>query len=161
MSLINGLPAHVLIVHFVVVLVPLTALALAVCAIWPSAAQRMGIVLPPYTSLQGSSASVQHRLFTKADSHAERVKALQQAQVGDLVVVPGHVLMIIGHLNGQPYVIQDVPYAVFKDPATGQVRMTKLNQVSVTPLLPLYADPQTLYVDAMTSLVRVTQPLQP
>ncbi|WP_020139570.1 DUF2231 domain-containing protein [Streptomyces sp. 351MFTsu5.1] len=46
MSLINGLPAHVLIVHFVVVLVPLTALALAVCAIWPSAAQRMGIVLP-------------------------------------------------------------------------------------------------------------------
>ncbi|MDX5565255.1 hypothetical protein PYK79_20800 [Streptomyces sp. ID05-04B] len=32
--------------HFVVVLVPLTALALAVCAFWPKAAQRMGIVLP-------------------------------------------------------------------------------------------------------------------
>ncbi|WP_141202865.1 DUF2231 domain-containing protein [Streptomyces griseorubiginosus] len=46
MGLINGLPAHVLLVHFVVVLVPLTALALAVCAIWRSAAQRMGIVLP-------------------------------------------------------------------------------------------------------------------
>ncbi|MEW2400935.1 DUF2231 domain-containing protein [Streptomyces sp. NPDC046862] len=46
MSLINGLPAHILLVHFVVVLVPLTALALAVCAIWPKAAQRMGIVLP-------------------------------------------------------------------------------------------------------------------
>ncbi|MFC8431855.1 DUF2231 domain-containing protein [Streptomyces sp. NPDC057253] len=46
MSLINGLPAHVLLVHFVVVLVPLTALALAACAIWPSAAQRMGIMLP-------------------------------------------------------------------------------------------------------------------
>jgi hypothetical protein len=45
-SLLNGLPAHVLLVHFVVVLVPLTALALAVCAIRPSAAQRMGIVLP-------------------------------------------------------------------------------------------------------------------
>ncbi|MDI2124783.1 DUF2231 domain-containing protein [Yinghuangia seranimata] len=46
MSLINGLPAHVLLVHFVVVLVPLTALALTVSAIWPSAAKRMGIVLP-------------------------------------------------------------------------------------------------------------------
>ncbi|MDX3798102.1 DUF2231 domain-containing protein [Streptomyces sp. AK04-3B] len=46
MGLINGLPAHVLLVHFVVVLVPLTALALAVGAMWPSAAQRMGIVLP-------------------------------------------------------------------------------------------------------------------
>lgn len=73
------------------------------------------------------------------------------------MVVPGHVLMIIGHLNGQPYVIQDVPYAVFKDPASGAIRKTKLNQVSVTPLLPLYADDKTLYVDAMTSLVHVTR----
>ncbi|MFJ8780899.1 DUF2231 domain-containing protein [Streptomyces sp. NPDC102476] len=46
MGLINGLPAHVLLVHFVVVLVPLTALALVVCAVWSSAAQRMGMVLP-------------------------------------------------------------------------------------------------------------------
>ncbi|QXE33862.1 hypothetical protein KQY30_05695 [Streptomyces sp. GMY02] len=46
MSLINGLPVHVLLVHFVVVLVPLAALALVVCVIWPKAAQRMGIVLP-------------------------------------------------------------------------------------------------------------------
>ncbi|MFI0960759.1 DUF2231 domain-containing protein [Streptomyces sp. NPDC021080] len=46
MSLVNGLPAHVLLVHFVVVLVPLTALALVVCAIWPKAAQRLGVVLP-------------------------------------------------------------------------------------------------------------------
>lgn len=46
MSLVNGLPAHILLVHFVVVLVPLTALALVVCAIRPTAAQRLGIVLP-------------------------------------------------------------------------------------------------------------------
>lgn len=46
MGLVNGLPAHVLLVHFVVVLVPLTALALVVGAIRPKAAQRMGVVLP-------------------------------------------------------------------------------------------------------------------
>ncbi|MFF7520943.1 DUF2231 domain-containing protein [Streptomyces pseudovenezuelae] len=46
MGLVNGLPAHVLLVHFVVVLVPLTALALTVGAIWPNAARRMGVVLP-------------------------------------------------------------------------------------------------------------------
>ncbi|MET7481656.1 DUF2231 domain-containing protein [Streptomyces sp. NPDC005538] len=46
MSLVNGLPAHILLVHFVVVLVPLTALALVVGAIRPGAARRMGIVLP-------------------------------------------------------------------------------------------------------------------
>lgn len=119
----------------------------------------MGLILPPNSGQQGTSAALSHRLFTAADSHAARVKALARAQVGDLVVVPGHVLMIIGHLNGQPYVIQDVPYAVFKDPASGQLRKTKLNQVAVTPLLPLYADDNTLYVDAMTSLVQVTRPL--
>ena len=83
---------------------------------------------------------------------------VSRVKVGDLVVVPGHVLMIIGHVDGEPYVIQDVLYAVFKAPATQQLRKTKLNQVSVTPLLPLYADDTTLYVDAMTSLVHVTQP---
>ncbi|MFJ5839965.1 DUF2231 domain-containing protein [Streptomyces shenzhenensis] len=46
MSLINGLPAHVLLVHIVVVLVPLTALALVVAALWPRAAQRLGPLLP-------------------------------------------------------------------------------------------------------------------
>ncbi|MFJ4408471.1 DUF2231 domain-containing protein [Streptomyces sp. NPDC088910] len=43
---INGLPAHVLFVHFVVVLVPLTALAAVVCAVQPRYARRMGLSLP-------------------------------------------------------------------------------------------------------------------
>jgi uncharacterized membrane protein len=37
MTVIHGLPAHVLLVHFVVVLVPLTALLEIVCALWPPA----------------------------------------------------------------------------------------------------------------------------
>ncbi|CAM5702804.1 hypothetical protein [Streptomyces afghaniensis 772] [Streptomyces afghaniensis] len=44
--LINGIPAHVLFVHVVVVLVPLTALCLILCAAWPSAMRRFGIALP-------------------------------------------------------------------------------------------------------------------
>jgi hypothetical protein len=46
MSLVNGLPVHILLVHFVVVLVPLTALALVFAALRPGAARRMGLVLP-------------------------------------------------------------------------------------------------------------------
>jgi hypothetical protein len=46
MTVVNGLPAHVLFVHFVVVLVPLSALALVVSAIWPKAARRLGLILP-------------------------------------------------------------------------------------------------------------------
>ncbi|MFF9128492.1 DUF2231 domain-containing protein [Streptomyces sp. NPDC014889] len=46
MNLINGMPAHVLLVHVVVVLVPLTALALVTAALWPRAARRLGPLLP-------------------------------------------------------------------------------------------------------------------
>ncbi|GAC1405246.1 MAG: hypothetical protein NVSMB60_24360 [Mycobacterium sp.] len=36
LTVINGLPTHVLLVHFLVVLVPLTALLEIVCALWPA-----------------------------------------------------------------------------------------------------------------------------
>ncbi|MFB7224716.1 DUF2231 domain-containing protein [Streptomyces sp. NPDC056227] len=45
-GLINGLPGHPLFVHGAAVLVPLTALALVVCVLWPSAARRLSWVLP-------------------------------------------------------------------------------------------------------------------
>ncbi|WP_327424607.1 hypothetical protein OG763_40365 [Streptomyces sp. NBC_01230] len=45
-DLINGIPAHVLFVHFVVILVPLTALALILCAALPSVMRRFGLALP-------------------------------------------------------------------------------------------------------------------
>jgi hypothetical protein len=41
MTEINGLPAHVLFVHFLVALVPLTALLVMVCAVWPAARRRL------------------------------------------------------------------------------------------------------------------------
>lgn len=115
----------------------------------------MGIVLPPNSGAQGASPAFRHQRFTKADSHEARLKAIMAADVGDLIVVPGHVQMILGKVDGQPYVIQDVPYAVFRD-ASGTLRKTKLNQVAVTPLLPLLYDDTHSYVDAMTSLVHVT-----
>ena len=114
----------------------------------------MGVFLLPNAGAQGQSSGVRHRLFGPGDSHQARLKAVLAAQPGDLVVVPGHVLMIIGQVNGEPYVIQDVPYAVFFD-RSGKRRMTKVNGVSVTPLLPLLADEQRTYVDAMTSLVQL------
>jgi len=41
LTTINGLPAHVLLVHFIVVLAPLTAVVAVVCALWPAARQRL------------------------------------------------------------------------------------------------------------------------
>lgn len=44
--MINGLPAHVLLVHIVVVFVPLAALLLILSAVWPSARRRLGVITP-------------------------------------------------------------------------------------------------------------------
>ena len=41
MSTISGLPAHPLLVHFIVVLAPLTALLLILCVVWPAARERL------------------------------------------------------------------------------------------------------------------------
>jgi hypothetical protein len=43
---IGGLPLHPLVVHVVVVLAPLTALALTVGTVWSTARRRLGIVTP-------------------------------------------------------------------------------------------------------------------
>ena len=43
---VGGLPLHPLIVHAIVVLVPLTALAMILGTVWPAARRRLGIVTP-------------------------------------------------------------------------------------------------------------------
>jgi len=43
---INGLPAHVLLIHVVVVFVPLAALMLVAGAVWPAARAKLGFLTP-------------------------------------------------------------------------------------------------------------------
>lgn len=43
---VNGIPAHPLFVHAVVVLVPLAAIAAILAAVWPKAQAKLGIVMP-------------------------------------------------------------------------------------------------------------------
>jgi hypothetical protein len=63
MSTVNGLPAHILFNHFVVVLGPLTAILAILCALWPAARRRLiwlvlllavvTVVLTPLTTNSG------------------------------------------------------------------------------------------------------------
>jgi hypothetical protein len=46
LTVVNGLPAHILFVHAVIVLVPLTAFLMVACAVWPGASRRAGVWLP-------------------------------------------------------------------------------------------------------------------
>ena len=41
MTVINGLPAHALLVHLIVVLAPLTAVLAIISAVWPAARRRL------------------------------------------------------------------------------------------------------------------------
>ena len=41
MTTLNGLPAHALFVHFIVILAPLTAILAVLCAVWPAARKRL------------------------------------------------------------------------------------------------------------------------
>ena len=76
---IDGLPAHVLFVHFIVVMVPLTALAAVVCAIQPRFARRIGLVLP----LMGLATLVMVPVTTHAGEWLE-------SRVGDDPLIHKH-----------------------------------------------------------------------
>ena len=76
-------------------------------------------------------------------------------QVGDLIYIPGHVMMVLGQWQGQPWVIHDVLGMSYLKP-DGSTAHVKLNAVSVTPLLPmLYGKDGTTFIDHMTSIVRM------
>jgi uncharacterized membrane protein len=97
MTTIAGLPAHALLVHAVVVLVPMLALLEILCALWPAARQRLvwfvlalGVavmVLTPLTAAAGTwlyEQSQQHQPIT--DVHAERGEWAKYFAIGLLVV---------------------------------------------------------------------------
>ncbi|MEU5384814.1 DUF2231 domain-containing protein [Kitasatospora cineracea] len=80
----NGIPAHPLWVHAVVVLVPLSALLLVLCAGWPAVMRRAGIVLP----LLAGAALVSVPLATQAgewlqERVAETAAVERRTEVGD------------------------------------------------------------------------------
>ncbi|MGY3039896.1 cell wall-associated NlpC family hydrolase [Rhodanobacter sp. TND4EL1] len=114
----------------------------------------MGVQMPRNTSKQAISPALEHRAFTAKDSREERIKAAHALQVGDMVYIPGHVMMVIGQYKGQPWVIHDVGGMSYRK-ADGSKAHVKLNAVSVTPLLPMLFNDQQTFVDRMTSIVRI------
>jgi cell wall-associated NlpC family hydrolase len=113
----------------------------------------MGVQMPRNTGDQAKSPALPHRLFTAADNHEARLKAALQLQLGDLVYIPGHVMMVLGQWKGQPWVIHDVGDIRYRKP-DGALAEIDLNSVSVTPLLPmLYGKDGSTFIDHMTSIV--------
>ncbi|NID17159.1 SH3 domain-containing protein [Luteibacter yeojuensis] len=114
----------------------------------------MGVQMPRNTRDQSISPGLAHTVYTDKDSHEARLKAAMALEVGDMVYIPGHVMMVIGKIDGQPYVIHDVGGMSYRQ-ADGTLRHVKLNEVSVTPLLPMMSGHDKTFVDIMTSIVRI------
>lgn len=87
MGAVNGLPAHILLVHAVVVLLPLAALLLVLTAVWPSARRRFAgpnailsvfvVALVPLTTSAGEW--LEHRV-------AETALLRDHAELGDTAI---------------------------------------------------------------------------
>jgi hypothetical protein len=116
----------------------------------------MGVQLPRNTSDQAVSPAFSRTSFDDASTRAERMAAVAALDVGDLVYIPGHVMMFAGRIDGQPWVIHDTNGGTILG-ADGEPRSLRLNGVSLTPLLPLRFGKDHDYVDRITHIVRVAK----
>ena len=114
----------------------------------------LGVELPRNTSDQARSPALAGVVFGERDGREAREAAVRALQVGDLVYIPGHVMMVIGHVDGAPYVIHDTTGISYRGAGGALVRMP-LNQVAVTPLLPLMFNARERTVDRITAIRHV------
>lgn len=113
-----------------------------------------GVLMPRNTSAQAVSPALDRIAFDKGDGAAKRLAAVRELQVGDLVYIPGHVMMTLGHDQGLAYMIHDTAGGGWAGP-DGKRVSAHLNGVSVTPLEPMLASDTVTYVDRITNIQRI------
>ncbi|MEA9557170.1 SH3 domain-containing protein [Xanthomonas nasturtii] len=114
----------------------------------------LGIALPRNTGDQARSPVLRTVAFDARAPRSQRLQQLALLRIGDLIYIPGHVMLVIGHEHGTPWVIHDVAGANYRA-ADGSVQRARLNGVSVTPLLPLLATDGTPFIDHITRIQRI------
>lgn len=114
----------------------------------------LGLLMPRNTSAQAVSPALEHETFDANSTAAERAAAIATLDVGDLVYIPGHVVMVIGKAHGRHYVINDVGGTSYVLP-DGTHHHVKLNSVAVMPLEPQMFNATDTYIQRMTSIVRI------
>jgi len=111
-----------------------------------------GLQMPRNTRDQGVSPAFEKITFTQNDSYESRLAVMRRLQVGDLLYIPGHVMMVIGNERGTPYIIHDTTGINYRDD-DGELRRVSLNGVSVTPLLPLLLGEDQRLIERIYSVV--------
>lgn len=114
----------------------------------------MGVQLPRNTSRQSVTQAFERTAFTAESTAAQREAAMAALDVGDMIFIPGHVMMVIGRIGNEPYVIHDTNGGSVLD-ADGNLRALRLNGVSVNPLRSLRFNAQDSYIDRITNIVHI------
>jgi hypothetical protein len=105
-STLNGLPAHILFVHFIVALAPLTAVLAILCALWPAARRHLTwltlilaaltLILTPLTTNAGEWLERRSRPTSLLQAHTELGDTMLYFSIGLLVAA---VLLAFVHLR--------------------------------------------------------------
>ncbi|WP_425605661.1 SH3 domain-containing protein [Pseudoxanthomonas daejeonensis] len=113
-----------------------------------------GVLVPRNTRDQAISPALDRVAFDAGDSRDQRMAAVRDLQIGDLVYIPGHVMMALGHQRGLAFMIHDTNGGSWRGADGTRVR-AGLNGVSVTPLEPMLFGETETYVDRITSIQRI------
>lgn len=114
-----------------------------------------GVLIPRNTSAQAVSPALNRLPFDKGDPYAQRLQSLREARPGDLVYMPGHVMMMIGHVDGEPFVIHDTSGMSWKPEGSDTLVRLHLNGVVVTPVVPMMTSATTPTIDRLSSIQRI------
>lgn len=114
-----------------------------------------GILMPRNSGQQGKSKYGTNFRFDKNSDVASKLTVIKNMKVGDLIYIPGHVMMYLGKEKGQPTVIHDVKGLAYWTPE-GEYYQGVLNAVSVTPLIKLHLNETTTYVDKIYNIKRLS-----
>jgi cell wall-associated NlpC family hydrolase len=116
-----------------------------VCEVYRS----LGLLLPRNTRDQAVSPALDRTIVPRDWPRDRRLAALGRLEPGDLVSVPGHVMMVVGHDAAGPWVIHDTHAGRL----AGETAPT--HGVVVAPLDRMLDDHDGSVVDKVTVLIRV------
>ena len=109
-----------------------------------------GLLMPRNSGQQGQGSYGRNLRFDAQSSQQQKLDAVRQAKVGDLLYFPGHVSMFIGMVQQQPFMIHSVNTLIY--PTDNGLYQGRLNGVVVTPLMPLQANTEQSYLDALYAI---------
>lgn len=113
-----------------------------------------GFKLPRNSGQQGQSEIGENVFFPPGATGEDKMGALAEAEIGDLLYSHNHVMLYLGTHDGEHYVIHDLSGSGWIDD-DGQFHDGVLNGVSVTPLKRIHSSPEETYFDQMYSIKRL------